>query len=80
MTRGNQREIDRARAQARSAKSAGGDKREGSKLQKNAQDGGALEAKRAKKEEEARKQKEVAEATAAYNAQVAAAAAAAKKK
>lgn len=74
MTRGNQREIDRARAQARSAKNAGGDKREGSKLQRNENDKNALEEKRKKKLAEEAKKKEMEDATAAYNAQLAAAA------
>ena len=68
MTRGNQREIDRARAQARNAKSLGGDKREGSIQSRNMTDAQALQAKLAKKQEEAKKKKEMEDATASYNA------------
>jgi hypothetical protein len=45
MTRGNQREIDRARAQARNAANAPGAKREGTPQSRNEADAAALKAK-----------------------------------
>jgi len=60
MSRGNQREIDRARAQARDAKKGGGEAREGNPESRRLADGGALQAKveakkKAAEEEAARK-------------------------
>lgn len=49
MTRGNQREIDRARAQARAAKHAPGEKKDGTPAQRNEADAKALAEKIAKK-------------------------------
>ena len=51
MTRGNQREIDRARAQARAAKHAGGGKDDGlTPQQRNERDKAAMLEKQAKKQ------------------------------
>eukprot|EP00286_Rhodomonas_abbreviata_P024950 CAMPEP_0181308588 /NCGR_PEP_ID=MMETSP1101-20121128/11547_1 /TAXON_ID=46948 /ORGANISM="Rhodomonas abbreviata, Strain Caron Lab Isolate" /LENGTH=59 /DNA_ID=CAMNT_0023414989 /DNA_START=53 /DNA_END=232 /DNA_ORIENTATION=- len=52
MTRGNQREIDRARAQARTAKHAGGGKDDGlTPAQRKERDAAALQEKLKKKAE-----------------------------
>jgi hypothetical protein len=53
MTRGNQRDVDRARAAARNA--GGGTKQEGSPLQRRENDAAALQAKLLKKKEDAEK-------------------------
>lgn len=53
MSRGNQREIDRARAQARNAKHAPGQKKEGTPQQRNESDAAALAAKIAAKKAKA---------------------------
>ena len=53
MSRGNQREIDRARAQARNAKHAPGQKKEGTPQQRNEADAAALALKLAAKKAKA---------------------------
>ena len=53
MSRGNQREIDRARAQARNAKHAPGQKKDGTPQQRNESDAAALAVKIAAKKAKA---------------------------
>lgn len=64
MTRGNQREIDRARAAARHA--GKGTKSEGDPLKKREDDGNALKAKLEAKAAKAAAEKEAAEAKAKF--------------
>jgi len=56
MTRGNQREIDRARAQARNKGKSGGEKREGNPQQRNESDAAKLAEKIARKKAQAEEQ------------------------